>query len=195
MDYPELKNDEVCLFVFPDVGSPLRDSRKILRDLLSRYTKEPLVFGKGKHGKPFLKSLHFNISHTKDLLVVAISKNLEVGIDVEKIREFKDRDKLVRRYFSENEQKIFNGLPEDAKTRGFFFAWTQKEAYLKFLGKGVSVDLKTIEVQMDPKKKPGFLKNSAPAFFYSFELEKDYLGCVVTERQIEGIQIHNETKV
>ena len=176
MNFPQLKNDE----------------KKILKDVLSRYTDEPIVFERGEHGKPYLKSVgadrcvcpfpHFNVSHSGDLLVVAVSKNLEVGVDVEKIRELKDRDKLIARYFSPNEQKIFRDLPESEKTKSFFFAWTQKEAYLKFLGKGISVDLKKIEVQMDPKEKPGLLKKSDSAFFHPFELEKDYLGCVVTEK-------------
>ncbi|MGH3607910.1 MAG: 4'-phosphopantetheinyl transferase family protein [Pseudonocardiaceae bacterium] len=120
-------------------------ARGWLRHLLGAYVgghPEDVVFVHGEHGKPRLagvigESLSFNVSHSEDTAVYAIAGGREVGIDVEKIRGDVPFD-VVRRYFSRAEQDALAALPPGQQLRGFFEAWTRKEAYVKATGIGLS---------------------------------------------------------
>lgn len=84
-------------------------------------------------GKPYLENGPFvSVSHTDDLVVVAVSKN-NIGIDMEKKdREIKKQEELAEKYFSQKEK-------EYATTKERFLEiWTKKESYGKFTGEGVA---------------------------------------------------------
>lgn len=86
-------------------------------------------------GKLDLNKIHFNISHSNNLIVLIISK-YECGIDVEEINDKIDIDKMSKRIYSNQEQ--VDSLNED-KVDFFFKTWTKKEAYFKYLGKGIQI--------------------------------------------------------
>ncbi len=93
-----------------------------------------------KHGKPYFENImdfHFNISHSKDLITVAISES-PVGIDIEYIR---NPDLRIAKRFCDEE---YNYITERDSTIRFFEIWTKKEAYLKYKGTGLSGGLKSI---------------------------------------------------
>lgn len=95
-------------------------------------------------GKPYLPKaphIHFNISHTKGIVVCIIGKK-EIGIDIEYIREAKDS--LICRICSSAEKEYICEKPED-RNRRFTSIWTLKESYIKAIGKGLSFSLKEIE--------------------------------------------------
>lgn len=84
-------------------------------------------------GKPYLEKGPFvSVSHTGDIVVVAVSEN-EVGIDAEKMdREVKKQEEIIQKYFTEKEK-------EYATTREKFLEiWTKKESYGKFTGEGIA---------------------------------------------------------
>jgi 4'-phosphopantetheinyl transferase len=97
-----------------------------------------------KFGKPFLKTkaVFFNISHSGDFVICAVSKKSEIGIDIEKmtaidLADFKPQmtaDEWSRVVESEN------------KRTSFFEYWTQKEAVIKAHGHGLTLPLKSFEV-------------------------------------------------
>ena len=95
-----------------------------LRKLL---TKEGEIFY-GEKGKPYKAGEFFNVSHSGDFAVIAVSDK-EVGVDVEKIRDIKSA--VIKRAFSENE-KAFILSPKD-----FYKGWTLKESLLKCIGCGL----------------------------------------------------------
>jgi len=104
----------------------LSDLRRAVLSAWLGVPEHELRFAKGEKGKPYLPDwprVHFNVSHSGDLFVCAISADAEVGIDVERIREVPEREAIAERY----------GL--DAAR--FFETWTEREAYLKALGVGV----------------------------------------------------------
>lgn len=114
-------------------------------------TAEQIKIIAREHGKPQLDGygdFKFNISHTDGMVVLAYGKS-ECGIDVERIREHDL--KVARRCFCESEYDyIVNGLygagkREDEYAR-FFHMWTMKEAYLKYMGSGISVPLNSFEI-------------------------------------------------
>lgn len=114
--------------------------KKIAAEFLNA-TINTLDFEKTSNGKPFLKNypdFHFNISHSNNLIAIAID-NSQIGIDIEKIREV--NLKLANRHFCENEINFINSNNER-----FFEIWTKKEAYLKFCGKGITLPLNSFDV-------------------------------------------------
>jgi len=91
---------------------------------------------KSKTGKPFLKNsnLFFNISHTDNFLIIAVS-DCETGIDVECLNR-KVSFAVAEKYFKDE----YNNVNELIKL------WTIKESLLKFFGKSVLTDLKDIKI-------------------------------------------------
>lgn len=97
--------------------------------------------------KPYLKTnkLKFNISHSGNIVVCAISETHEVGIDIELIKHIEISD--FRGQMTKNEwEEVINSQNQN---KSFFDYWTKKEAVLKALGKGLNVPLKSFEVRMN----------------------------------------------
>ena len=107
--------------------------------------RKKLIIDKNKYGKPFLvnfPNVHYNVSHTKGLIVCAISDSC-VGIDVEKIKPFNKR--IVEIFFAENEREYIFTSKENQDER-FAEIWTKKESYVKWLGKGMIMPFKSFDV-------------------------------------------------
>lgn len=124
----------------------------ILRDILARYlpaTAADLRFTYGPQGKPALgqgEGLEFNMSHSGDLALYAVTRGRAVGVDVERVRPEVARELTAARFFTPAEVQAILSLPEAAQARAFFAVWTRKEACLKATGKGLSVPLDAFAV-------------------------------------------------
>lgn len=134
-------------------------ARGMLRHLLGRYLKlkqNEICFSYGAYGKPFIagdqnpEKLCFNVSHSHGLSVIAIGHGIETGVDIEKIRSDIDIMEIARTFFPPAETMRLNSLTEAGRAAVFFQYWTRKEAYLKAIGRGLSVDLKEIDVFEGP---------------------------------------------
>jgi 4'-phosphopantetheinyl transferase len=135
-------------------------ARSALRAILGRYTGQPageIEFRLGPVGKPGLAdpgpALFFNLSHSRDLALVALTRSAEVGVDVEHARLRETADQLAERFFHPNEVAALRALPPDQRTAGFFNAWTRKEAFLKATGKGISYGIERVEVALTPGER------------------------------------------
>jgi len=133
--------------------------RGLLRVILSRYAQaEPqqLEFVCSAHGKPELagafssSGLRFNLAHSEDLAVLAVTHLGPVGVDLEKIMPLEDVDELVARFFSTRENASFQQLPTEEKPKAFYSLWTRKEAWLKATGEGIAHSLNLVEVSFLP---------------------------------------------
>lgn len=96
-------------------------------------------------GKPYLEGIplcEFNISHTKNAVAVALSDML-IGVDVERVRDIDLH--IADRVFSDGELALLYSKEEDRNLR-FFDIWTKKEALAKHDGKGLTGDLKSLDV-------------------------------------------------
>ncbi len=129
-------------------------SRGLLRRLLGHYANcapEAISFAYGDEGKPSVagpveaKTLRFNVSHSGGTLLIALARNIDVGVDLERIRPRKGLDALARRYFSQAEQIAMKSAPEAERPRVFFSIWCRKEACLKAIGRGVTYPLATLD--------------------------------------------------
>lgn len=97
-----------------------------------------------ENGKPKVKGLCFNLSHSGDYVICAVSR-MQVGCDIEQIRPVEKR--LEERVLSVEERRSINGLSGEAYDREFLRIWTKKESFLKMKGIGLRVPLDTLEIK------------------------------------------------
>lgn len=126
----------------------IESSEKFARFVLEKYLDEDgnkVKISRNQYGKPYLveySNIHFNISHTKGAIACVVSDR-PVGVDIERIRKIDFR--VVRYFFSQQEKDYVLADPENTDFR-FTEVWTKKEAYLKFVGKGISVPVEVFNV-------------------------------------------------
>jgi 4'-phosphopantetheinyl transferase len=131
--------------------------RGLLRRLLARYLgTEPHIvpITYVLNGKPVLAGapLHFNVSHTNGLALIALAKR-RIGVDVERVRHVPDADGLVARFFSAQEQIAYRRLPAEVRLRAFYRGWVCKEAVIKAAGATMQF-LDAFDVELDPAAEP-----------------------------------------
>ncbi|HET7624470.1 MAG TPA: 4'-phosphopantetheinyl transferase superfamily protein [Verrucomicrobiae bacterium] len=160
--------------------------RGLLRKMLGFYLNcEPakLEFDYSAQGKPelsgeFSKSgFQFNLAHSENAALFAITRAGEIGVDIERVRAIKNMDELVARFFCARENELFRKLSDEEKPAAFFNLWTRKEAILKATGEGITRSLNLVEVSFLPgepaqliavngdseKAKQWILRDLAPA--------------------------------
>ena len=139
--------------------------------LLDR-SPESLAFCYNDFGKPHLsddpikRALQFNISHSGEVVLVALTTNRRIGVDVERVRSDLNIDGIARRFFSLREWTHLAALPVDLRYDAFFRCWTQKEAFIKARGEGFSLPLDSFDVTLRPTERPALFEtrpNSAEA--------------------------------
>lgn len=111
-----------------------------------KVSSKTIEFNSNKYGKPFLKGnsrLHFNVSHSRDWIVCVID-NESVGIDIEKIRPI--GFDLFEQFFSVEEYNTLIAKNPEKWQLFFFDLWTLKESYIKAVGKGFSIPLKSVTI-------------------------------------------------
>lgn len=123
--------------------------RSVLRELYG-----PAIasrdFNYSKHGKPTLAPpphpppLHFNISHSGQLVLLALCLDRETGIDVEQIAPHQDLLDIARLVFADPIVARLQSLPDDQRLPAFYRQWTRHEAALKAIGTGFSGQIKEI---------------------------------------------------
>ena len=101
-------------------------------------------------GAPAAPPLHFNLSDTDGLGLVALSVDGPLGVDVERHRSDASRLDVARRFFSAAEVRALEALPEAERMLAFHRVWTRKEAYVKALGLGLALELSSFDVSHDP---------------------------------------------
>jgi 4'-phosphopantetheinyl transferase len=119
------------------------NARGGLRAILSAYLRIPpgkLHFHYGPKGKPCLNnanSLHFNLTHAGNLALLAISRDCEVGIDLERQKRRNNLRKIAQRVFPAKLWQVLALLEDESFDQAFFLHWTQMEARVKALGLSV----------------------------------------------------------
>jgi len=110
----------------------------------------------GEHRKPYLSGINgkdticFNISNSDSMGIFAFSKNLEIGVDIELVRDIPEMDKIVEQFFSAKEKDFLRSLPENRKKKAFYSCWTRKEAFLKAIGDGLVQSLDKFDLDLIP---------------------------------------------
>ena len=150
----------------------------------SRQQPQDIIFSYTKTQKPKkTDGPYFNVSHSGDLIIFAVSRNNEIGADIEYIRSKSKNDILVKRFCSPVEYQCINSLPREQRWHEFIKLWVIKEAYLKATGKGIA-GIENIEVIMKEKGMPTLrLKRTKKILrewkVFLFEPAAKYIACVV----------------
>jgi len=180
-------------------------SRGILRTVLSEYLRikpADIVFEYNKHGKPSIanglnpRNVRFNLSHSNDLILYAVAKNKEVGIDVEHMRDVDRAERIIERFFSPEQRDFYNSQAESMKKTAFFRLWTRREAYGKAMGRGFSVPAVDCGIPlMRSDRKPASVQVvSGKWSIYDLEQDDDYVSAVTIEGQIRRIECFRARK-
>jgi 4'-phosphopantetheinyl transferase len=137
-----------------------------LREILARYLRSGparFAFSVNEYGKPSLthSRLEFNLTHSGNLALVAVTWNRKVGVDIERIREGISSLVIARQYFSKAEMAELQSLPPEQRVDAFFVCWTRKEAFIKAHGMGLSLPLVSFDVSLTPGQ-PAVLRATRP---------------------------------
>lgn len=145
--------------------SPADRQRRVLREILADYLDTPaesIRFVYGPNGKPELapdspRRLHFNLTHTTDLALIAVSATAEVGVDVEAIAPMEDMDDVAAAQFSGEERQRIAARPIAEQPKAFFEAWTRKEASIKARGGNLSDESRPDWIRAMLEPEPGYV--------------------------------------
>jgi len=172
--------------------------RGFLRYVVAGYlgeTPEKLRFVYGAYGKPSLaggETLRFNMSHSHELGLLAVARNVELGVDVEHVRVDFATEDIARRYFSRAEVDAFNMLTTEEQVAAFFRCWTRKEAYIKAIGKGLSQPLDAFDVTLAPGEQAALLRaeedDASRWVMCDVDVGEDYAGALAVERPVAQIE-------
>lgn len=175
-------------------------ARGHLRVLLGKYLKKKprqVWIRYGRHGKPYLNdsansaNISFNLSHSRDSVVFAFGKNREVGIDIEYIRPIPRADRIIERFFSEDERALYNQAPDQEKVDIFFKLWCGREAYSKAIGSGINLPGRSIDIPFaygNGRTNPADLQSGIEALsVYEIKVAPGFAGSIAVSGKEPGI--------
>ena len=117
-----------------------------------------------------------------------LGENREIGIDVEYIRAELDIVGISRRFFSPHETHLIESAPEDKRQRLFYEIWVRKEAYIKALGKGLSIPLSRFTVPLGSCTSVTLYPDGTPWLFHGISIDPDYASALVTSPPVTYIR-------
>lgn len=172
-------------------------ARAALREILSRYASlaaQDLCFVYGAKGKPELGGaaeqfeIRFNLSHSAEFALLAVTRQLRIGVDIERVNADSATQEIAERFFSPLEVQTLLAVPSHQRVEAFFSCWTRKEAYIKALGEGLSCPLDSFVVAFAPGVPAALLdvKNDASKVcwsMYNIEVSEGYKAALVVEGQ------------
>ena len=121
--------------------------RKILGNIVD-VEPQSLMFCDGINGKPRLvspigkngKDLNFNISHSENILALAVSFDCEIGIDIEVVKTNIDFFSIATMHFDQKSFQLLGAIPPAKVAHLFYRLWTRKEALTKMYGTGITAE-------------------------------------------------------
>ena len=128
--------------------------REVLGELLE-ISPTDVQFAYGPQGKPALAhdtDLRFNLSHSQDWALLAVTEGREVGVDLEFLRQDLNPLEVAPSVFSPEECAALENLPEPERLAAFYGYWTRKEAFIKALGLGFTRDTREFTVTLEPEQ-------------------------------------------
>jgi 4'-phosphopantetheinyl transferase len=133
-------------------------------------------------GRPFLPDypdIDFNLSHTRDRVVLAICRGGRVGIDIERLDAFSEKEarEIMPMILSGPELDQLQQLDSRHRLDAFLACWVQKEAALKCLGEGFLVDPQRVMLAPDNATQSGANQiTGEPIFIRSGRIEDEKAG-------------------
>ncbi len=153
------ERDRATRFVFRPDRTRYLIAHAALRSILGTYLSvhpAAIEFDSGPVGKPKLaqsfagSEIEFNLSHSGELALIAVTRGGEVGVDIERIQGNFAFESVAQRFFTSREVTALQMLPLDLQREAFYKCWTSKEALMKGRGTGLSGSLDEVEIQLTP---------------------------------------------
>ena len=197
--FATLSADEVARVArlrFPEHKTKAIVARGVLRAILGEYLGMPaskLSFCYGEVGKPALRfpaqtTLEFNLSHSHEEGILAITCGRRLGIDIEYVNETSEHVGLADRFFSPAEARLLEQIDPDRRNIAFYHTWVQKEAYLKALGHGLRIPLNAFSVSVDPDLNTRLIhvsdeikEEQAAWEIHRLDVQHNYIGALVVD--------------
>jgi len=157
-------------FLYPRPRREFTLCRAALRSLLCRElgcNNGDLSFEKARFGKPFARicgvpaGAAFNVSHSGRHGLIALAAEGRIGVDVEERSTRRNLDGYIRHLFALEERAELEKASGDGKVELFYRLWTLKEALVKAVGAGLSLDTTKFEI-------PPAMVRGAPMSLFSF---------------------------
>ena len=140
------------------------------------------------YGKPYIENseIEFNITHSGELVLIALSKESPIGVDIEQVLPIENKSGLLEQFFHIHEIEEIRGLSPPNSDLAFYSCWTRKEAILKSLGNGLSIDTNSFYAgsfvtsnTAQPKSPPGY---PADWKIWDFMIESNYIACIASPK-------------
>lgn len=173
-------------------------TRALVRTVLSRYMPidpREWTFSANAYGRPHAvnrqateASLSFNISHTHSLIVLGVTRQRALGVDVENLRAREVSIDIADRYFAPREVDVLKAASPREQQYRFFEYWTFKESYIKARGMGLSLPLDKFSFHYPNDRAVGItidreLADEAARWqFWQFRPTSEYLVALCAER-------------
>jgi 4'-phosphopantetheinyl transferase len=172
-------------------------TRAMVRTVLSKYVAiAPSCwrFVINDYGRPSIATEHaaargieFNVSHTDGLVVIGVTRERAIGVDVENVRTREADIEIADRYFAPEEVLELRALPDERQKQRFFEYWTLKESYIKARGLGLSIPLDRFAFHLeDPEQirltiDPGLEDYAGRWWFWQLKVDHDHLTALCAE--------------
>jgi 4'-phosphopantetheinyl transferase len=173
-------------------------TRALLRTVLSRYaTTTPAAwqFTTNAYGRPEIsnageleRALSFNLSHTAEIVLLGVTRETALGVDIEGVRDDRALLEVADNFFAPSEcADLRRQRAIDAMER-FFAYWTLKESYIKATGMGLAIPLYTFAFDLTTHGDVGFTCASVSAppvswWFWQLQAGAEHLAAVCAGRQ------------
>ena len=176
--------------------------RSLIRKSLGLYLgqkPEAIKLADGGRGRPVFAddaTIQFSISHTRDIVAIALTAGARVGIDFEFVKPAVDLSELAERILSEDDLRKFQSFPRHEAVTAFFRAWTRKEAYLKACSEGIADGLKLVSVSFGPEEISSLADARDEAAertwrLHNLTVSKEYMGAVACDAPDRPIDCSN----
>jgi 4'-phosphopantetheinyl transferase len=130
--------------------------RATLRQILARILDHPpaeVPIARGHRGRPYVehpnaRDLDFNVSHTRGVALIAVTRGRRIGVDIEHGQRAVNVDGIARKFMSERERTALDGMWHDARRRALLRLWTCKEAMSKATGDALSAPFRDLDIDV-----------------------------------------------
>ncbi len=136
------------------------------------------------------EQIHFNLSHSHDWAVVAVSRGGELGVDIERVRLPNGVQTLMDHFFLASEAEAVLQAPEALRAEAFCRLWTRKEAAVKSFGGSLAEWIRDLDVGGQEVNISLRHPELPPLELQEFPVAPGYIGCLCTSFRPAAVTLH-----